>query len=66
MNRPAWEHFIEVAKDVPIAGTGAVLVMGIPLSHVILVATAIWAVARVFEIGLNIYWKWKDRREQGK
>jgi hypothetical protein len=52
------------AKDLPqVAGSGLVL-WGLSLDKWIVIATALWATFRLFDAGLSLYWKWKDRREQ--
>lgn len=57
---------LDVIKDAPIAAGAGVYLLGIPVNHIFLTLTMIWAAARAIEVCLTIYWKWKDRREQGK
>lgn len=64
MSKTLLEQILDVLKDAPLAGAGSALVFGLPLHLIVWYATAFWAVARVVEIILNIYWKLKDRREQ--
>lgn len=57
---------LEALKDTPVIVGGGAVLFGVPVSTLVVCLTLLWAFARVVEVGLNIYWKWKDRNEQGK
>lgn len=56
----------ELTKDSPIVGLGAAHVMGVSLSDWVLILGLLYGVVRLWLIVAELYWKWKDRREQGK
>lgn len=66
MSNTTVERIVEAAKDAPIVGVSGAVVFGVPLNNVIIWATLVWAVVRAAQASLELYWKWKDRREQGK
>lgn len=52
----------EFGKDSPIAGLAAATFMGVTLDQWVLITGLIYGVARLVWLGVEAYWKWKDRR----
>lgn len=57
------QTLVDVAKDSPIPVITGVVLFGYSLDQWVLVFTLLWAVVRAFQVSLETYWKWKDRRD---
>lgn len=55
----------ELGKDSPLIGLGAAQVAGVSLNTWILWLGFAYGVFRLVSIGLDVYWKIKDRRGKG-
>lgn len=51
----------DIVKDAPIPATATLQLLGYPLPDLILWLTFVWAVWRIAEGVITLYWKWKDR-----
>lgn len=71
MQKTWLDHFFDILKDAPVAATATgIYVLGVDiksaLSATLLIASAVWAVARAVDVVSSLYWKFKERREQSK
>lgn len=67
MQKSWWEHIYDLLKDVPVAATATgIYIFGVDiktaLSATLMIASAVWAVARAVDVVSSLYWKFKDRR----
>jgi len=56
------QSFIEASKDSPIVAVTGAALWGITLDKWVLILGLVYAVGRLALLGLEAYWKWKDRQ----
>jgi hypothetical protein len=60
------QYIVEGIKDAPIVGLAGFKILGVSLPDWGLILGLIYGVARIWMLGVEAYWKWKDRRDAGK